>query len=183
MAKLSKNINNEEEDGKKELPTPDPSKHTRLGKVVGEDRKEEAPKVKDTKQTPALLQQEEHKSFTEKAENTSIQLNVEAVAEWLMRIFGQTTIERWIGAAFLWHTIVNLSGILESQNWLMVSELMRLVFISIGFILFNDWHTQPIYVLIISSIAVLSTIWTILYFKPIKKTGADDEQEIQLAIR
>lgn len=94
MAKLSKNINNEEEDGKKELPNPDPSKHTRLGKVVGEDKKEE-PTV-NTSHKPVLLQQDEHKSFTEKAEDPSIQMNVEAVAEWLMRIFGESTIERWM---------------------------------------------------------------------------------------
>jgi len=94
-----------------------------------------------------------------------------------------TNLERWIGAAFLWHTIVNLSGILESKNWLLVSEVMRLVFMSVGFILFNDWHTtQPIYTIIISTIAVVSIIWTVLYFKPTENLDSNNELNPKLVI-
>jgi hypothetical protein len=77
-----------------------------------------------------------------------------------------TTFERWIGAAFLWHTIVNLSGILESKPWLLVSEITRLIFMPIGIILFNDWHTEPLYILLVLGTAMLSAFWTISYFRP-----------------
>lgn len=77
-----------------------------------------------------------------------------------------TTFERWIGAAFLWHTIVNLSGILESKPWLLVSEMIRLIFMPIGLILFNDWHTEPLYILLILATAILSAFWTTSYFRP-----------------
>ncbi|CAA6811034.1 MAG: Fatty acid hydroxylase family protein [uncultured Aureispira sp.] len=77
-----------------------------------------------------------------------------------------TTFERWIGAAFLWHTIVNLSGILESKPWLLVSEIIRLIFMPIGLILFNDWQTEPLYILLILATALLSAFWTTRYFRP-----------------
>lgn len=77
-----------------------------------------------------------------------------------------TTFERWLGAAFLWHTIVNLSGILESKSWLFISEITRLIFMPLGIILFNDWHTEPLYFMLILGVAMLSAYWTISYFKP-----------------
>jgi alkylglycerol monooxygenase len=76
-----------------------------------------------------------------------------------------TTQERWLGALFLWHTIVNLSGILESKEWLQISELTRLLFMPLGIILFNDWHTEPAPIIIISFTAIISAFWTIRYFK------------------
>lgn len=79
---------------------------------------------------------------------------------------GWTTFERWIGAAFLWHTIVNLSGILESKDWLFVSEITRLIFMPIGLILFNDWYTEPLYLAFILGTALLSAFWTTAYFRP-----------------
>lgn len=81
-----------------------------------------------------------------------------------------TTFERWIGAAFLWHTIVNLSGILESKSWLFTSELIRLIFVPIGIILFNDWYREPFYLILTFGIATLSAFWTTTYFKPIQMT-------------
>jgi sterol desaturase/sphingolipid hydroxylase (fatty acid hydroxylase superfamily) len=84
-----------------------------------------------------------------------------------------TTFERWIGAAFLWHTIVNLSGILESQAWLFVSEITRLIFMPIGIILFNDWYTEPLYIAVIFSVAIFSAFWTISYFKPNQISSPD----------
>lgn len=37
-----------------------------------------------------------------------------------------TTLQRWVGAFFLWHSIINWSGIMESKKWLQFSEILRL---------------------------------------------------------
>jgi hypothetical protein len=78
---------------------------------------------------------------------------------------GWTTLEKWIGTAILWHTIVNLSGILESKAWLYISEIMRLVFLAAIILLFNDWYLNPIYIGPIVGIALVSMYWTHRYFR------------------
>lgn len=83
-----------------------------------------------------------------------------------------TTMERWLGAALLWHTIVNLSGILESKDWLLGSEIIRLIFVALAMLLFNDWYQNSMFVAGISSIAGLSIGWASYYFKPTKSNSA-----------
>ena len=79
---------------------------------------------------------------------------------------GWTTFERWIGAAVLWHTIINLSGILEARPWLYVSEQMRLFFLGLIWILFNDWHIQPVYLITVAVLLGSSMWWTHRHFHP-----------------
>ncbi len=81
-----------------------------------------------------------------------------------------TSMERWIGTVLLWHSVVNMSGILESKNWLIASELMRLIFLSLAFILFNDWYNHPLLMAAIIIPATASIAWSINYFKPINKS-------------
>jgi len=76
-----------------------------------------------------------------------------------------TVMERWIGAALLWHTIVNLSGILESKTWLYASEMMRLGFFTSVLVLFNDWYNQPLWLFAVLAIAFVSAWWTQLHFR------------------
>lgn len=78
---------------------------------------------------------------------------------------GWSTMERWIGAAMIWHTIINLSGILESKDWLYVSEVMRITFLAAIILLFNDWQLNPAYYAIIGSIAMVSIYWATKYFR------------------
>ena len=82
-----------------------------------------------------------------------------------------TSMERWIGAALLWHSVVNMSGILESKQWLIASELMRLFFLPLAFILFNDWHTNPLMTVVVITTALTSMAWTIRYFSPRKESS------------
>ncbi|MCP4439057.1 MAG: sterol desaturase family protein [Aureispira sp.] len=91
-----------------------------------------------------------------------------------------TSMERWIGAAILWQTVVNMSGILESKSWLIASELMRLIFLPTIFILFNDWYSNPLLMAAVIVPALLSIAWTLKYFKP---TGAvPSNSDLQMAV-
>jgi sterol desaturase/sphingolipid hydroxylase (fatty acid hydroxylase superfamily) len=82
---------------------------------------------------------------------------------------GWTTLEKWIGAALLWHTIVNLSGILEARPWLYASEMMRLPFLCLIVLLFNNWYANPVAVGVAVLVAVVSMYWTHLYFRTDQK--------------
>lgn len=92
---------------------------------------------------------------------------------------GWTTMERWLGAAILWHTIVNLSGILESRAWLYTSELMRLSFLGLIGVLFNDWHTQPVYLVLVGAITVVSMWWTHRNFHPYRALPKEPQLTVQ----
>lgn len=81
---------------------------------------------------------------------------------------GWTTLERWLGAAVLWHTVVHLSSILEAHAGLYTSELIRLGFLGLIGILFNDWHAHPICLVLLGAITAVSTWWTHRHFTPIE---------------
>lgn len=89
-----------------------------------------------------------------------------------------TSMERWLGAALLWQTVVNMSGILESKSWLLVSELMRLIFLPTIFILFNDWYTNPLLMGAVIAPALLSIYWALKYFRPLKTEQSESYSQL-----
>lgn len=74
--------------------------------------------------------------------------------------------ERWVGAALLWHSMFNWSGILESKSWAFSSELVRLLFTGVFFILFNEWQFELVPMAVVSTIVLGSIIWSSYHFIP-----------------
>jgi alkylglycerol monooxygenase len=71
--------------------------------------------------------------------------------------------ERWIGAALLWHQIINWSGILESKSWLFVSENIRIILTVIAVSVFSPldgWQLA-----IFAGLALGSVFWCWRYFR------------------
>jgi alkylglycerol monooxygenase len=73
------------------------------------------------------------------------------------------TQERWIGAFLLWYQIINWSGILESKSWLFMSEMIRIPLTLVCVLWFSALDFPLNLGLIL--IAILSTIWTLKYFR------------------
>jgi alkylglycerol monooxygenase len=71
--------------------------------------------------------------------------------------------ERWLGAALLWHQIINWSGIMESKPWLFVSESIRIVLTAVAFTKFSELQTWQSQLIIVLSIA--SLVWCLKYFR------------------
>ncbi len=70
---------------------------------------------------------------------------------------------KWVGAILLWHSIINWAGILESKRWLLPSELARLA-LTTGFVLQITQRVEVIAA--IGTLAALSAIWSLVFFKP-----------------
>jgi alkylglycerol monooxygenase len=73
------------------------------------------------------------------------------------------TQERWIGAFLLWYQIINWSGILESKSWLFMSEMIRIP-LTLVCVLWFSALDFPLNLGLIS-VAILSMLWTIKYFR------------------
>lgn len=75
------------------------------------------------------------------------------------------TAERWMGSIFLWHMIINWSGIMESTKWLRTSEMIRIIISSSFLIYFSGQPvTDPIN-LILMGLSLLSLVWVSVLFK------------------
>ena len=85
-----------------------------------------------------------------------------------------TIMERWIGAAVLWHTIVNWGGILESDKWLPSSEVIRILFLGAVFILFSDLYLYPLWMAGVLTYVVGSLVWVWRFFRPLEDHSRDD---------
>jgi alkylglycerol monooxygenase len=71
--------------------------------------------------------------------------------------------ERWLGAALLWHQIINWSGILESKSWLFLSEIIRISLTVVAVSIFTSlviWQIVILYVLALGSV-----FWCWQYFR------------------
>lgn len=77
---------------------------------------------------------------------------------------GLSTTARWIGGVLLWMHIVNWGGILEARKWALASELCRLTVTFAYFV----WLMPSNYFasFLIGSIAGLSLVWNLIYFRP-----------------
>jgi alkylglycerol monooxygenase len=71
--------------------------------------------------------------------------------------------ERWIGAALLWHQIVNWSGILESKHWLFISENIRIILTVVAISVFSPLSVWQMAIFTI--LALGSVLWCWRYFK------------------
>jgi alkylglycerol monooxygenase len=71
--------------------------------------------------------------------------------------------ERWIGAALLWHQIINWSGILESKPWLFISENIRIILTVIAG---STFSFLSVWLMIIFTILALGSLfWCWQYFR------------------
>ena len=76
-----------------------------------------------------------------------------------------TTIERWIGALMLWHTIINWSGILESKPWVFISENIRIVYSTLAVIMFCGFGIASPILYVFVVLALGSLAWGWKYFR------------------
>ena len=72
---------------------------------------------------------------------------------------------KWVGAALLWHSIINWSGILESKRWLLWSEILRLAATCV-FLLHVSYYEVNVPVIAGTAVAVLSLGWSLRFFRP-----------------
>lgn len=81
-----------------------------------------------------------------------------------------STAERWIGSFLLWHMVINWSGILESKNWLLASEIIRLG-LTLKFVLFLSSlpFTHPA-MLAVGFLFLASLVWTMVFFRTFSLT-------------
>jgi alkylglycerol monooxygenase len=73
--------------------------------------------------------------------------------------------ERWVGSFFLWYTIINWSGIMESKPWLFISEITRLILSCSILIFINQGPILGSVNFIWISITLVSVIWVLIFFK------------------
>jgi alkylglycerol monooxygenase len=76
-----------------------------------------------------------------------------------------STGERWVGSFFLWFTIINWSGIMESKPWLFSSELFRLIFSCMFFISLNEKPFLNPVNLMWLLLTLVSIFWTLYFFR------------------
>jgi alkylglycerol monooxygenase len=79
-----------------------------------------------------------------------------------------STGERWAGSFFLWFSIINWSGIMESKSWLVSAELFRLILSCAFLVLLNDKPIMSPVNLIWLSITLISIFWTLYFFRSSK---------------
>lgn len=72
---------------------------------------------------------------------------------------------KWVGAALLWHSIINWSGILEAKRWLMWSEILRLAATCV-FLLHVSHYEVNVPVIAGTAVAILSLGWALRFFRP-----------------
>ena len=73
--------------------------------------------------------------------------------------------ERWIGSFLLWHMIINWSGIMESKNWVLNSEIVRLITTCAVLVYFSDQSPiQPLNLLLVL-MAAISGVWVFRFFR------------------
>ncbi len=84
------------------------------------------------------------------------------------------TAERLVGSFLLWHAIINWSGILESKDWLFVSEVLRLVITAFLLIYFSHVPVYSPLNLTWIILSLISITWTSRYFRiylPLRLNG------------
>lgn len=72
---------------------------------------------------------------------------------------------KWVGAALLWHSIINWAGILEAKKWLLPSEVIRMA-LNVAFAAYATRYTNLPVIAGVAGIAVLSLAWALYYFRP-----------------
>lgn len=75
------------------------------------------------------------------------------------------TAERWMGSIFLWHMIINWSGIMGSTKWLRSSEILRIIITCYTLIFFSGQPTNDPINLILIGLSLLSLGWVSVFFK------------------
>lgn len=76
-----------------------------------------------------------------------------------------STTARWIGSFLLWHMIVNWSGIMESQKWVLLSEVGRVAITCLALVLFTDLRVGNPINLVLIVFAFISILWTVVFFR------------------
>jgi hypothetical protein len=83
---------------------------------------------------------------------------IRANSEW-------TVTERWLGAALLWWQLINIGGILEAKNWVLISEATRILATVFAVIIFSELYAPSLATISIVAIAFVSLLWTLTSFR------------------
>jgi sterol desaturase/sphingolipid hydroxylase (fatty acid hydroxylase superfamily) len=71
------------------------------------------------------------------------------------------TLQRWVGALMLWHTIIDWGGIMESRTWVFLSENIRIIYSTILVIIFSSltFGSPALYVFLVLALISIGWVW------------------------
>ena len=73
--------------------------------------------------------------------------------------------QRWVGSFLLWHSIINWAGIMESKEWLFLSEMIRIPVTLLAVLYFAQIPYFSLSSLLFSALAVFCMYWTVKNFR------------------